>query len=258
MEQYAEACKKINLDEAVMPVKNGMVVENVEAYNKVQKLLEVDELEDAHPYLYNLDVDEMTPEDDEKVDKLYDLAINRGFIQQEAPASQSQVVPVDPMNTSTTASLKTPQAEIPAKNDSPAPNEGAEAVGKVKPGTPVMQKISKCKAKIPSFTVMYSAMKDGEIKTGESYSNALNPRSAKADVLNKLMNCGYQNISILAIEAGDPDSSGMSDAEEAPAENPVEPELGDSDNGIVPVEEPNVANDDLHESKKMGKRIKHI
>ena len=54
---------------------------------------------------------------------------------------------------------------------------------------------------------MYSATKDGEVKTGESYSNATNPRAAKADVYAKLSNIGYDNIAILAIECGDPDAA---------------------------------------------------
>lgn len=36
----------------------------------------------------------------------------------------------------------------------------------------------------------------------------MNTRSAKADVISKLEKAGYQNISILAIEAGDPDMTG--------------------------------------------------
>ena len=59
-----------------------------------------------------------------------------------------------------------------------------------------------------AYVIMYSAMRDGQIKTGEAYSNALNTRSAKADVISKLEKAGYQNISILAIEAGDPDMTG--------------------------------------------------
>ena len=59
-----------------------------------------------------------------------------------------------------------------------------------------------------AFTVLYSAMRDGNIKTGEAYSNAINPRSAKADVLSQLERAGYSNINILAIECGDPDCCG--------------------------------------------------
>ena len=48
-------------------------------------------------------------------------------------------------------------------------------------------------------------MKDGEMKTGEAYSNAISTRAAKSDVISKLEKVGYTNISILCIEVGDPD-----------------------------------------------------
>ena len=56
------------------------------------------------------------------------------------------------------------------------------------------------KAKVPCWTVIYSATKDGDIKTGEAYSNAVSMTAAKADVNAKLSQCGYDNITILAIE----------------------------------------------------------
>jgi len=59
-----------------------------------------------------------------------------------------------------------------------------------------------------AFTVLYSATRDGIVKSGEAFSNCVNTRSAKADVISKLERAGYQNISILAIEAGDPDMAG--------------------------------------------------
>jgi hypothetical protein len=60
------------------------------------------------------------------------------------------------------------------------------------------------KAKIPCWTIIYSATsKDGDIKTGEAYSNAISAAAAKADVNAKLSRIGYSNISILAIEATD-------------------------------------------------------
>ena len=79
----------------------------------------------------------------------------------------------------------------------------------VKDPAPVMPAI-KPAPEMPTsaYTVVYSAMRDGQIKTGEAYSNSLNTRSAKADIISKLEKAGYQNINILAIEAGDPDMTG--------------------------------------------------
>ena len=47
------------------------------------------------------------------------------------------------------------------------------------------------KAKVPCWTVIYSATsKDGDIKTGEAYSNAISASAAKADVNAKLSRIG--------------------------------------------------------------------
>ena len=78
--------------------------------------------------------------------------------------------------------------------------------------TSAIATLSSQKVKVPCWTVLYSACdKNGDIKTGECYSNAINTRAAKADCYAKLERCGYTNISILAIEAGDPDSCGCED-----------------------------------------------
>ena len=42
-------------------------------------------------------------------------------------------------------------------------------------------------------------MKDGEITTGEYYSNSLNTRSAKSDAIANLGKLGFDNIKVLAI-----------------------------------------------------------
>lgn len=67
--------------------------------------------------------------------------------------------------------------------------------------------------------MIYSATsKDGEIKTGEAYSNALSASAAKADVNAKLSRIGYSNISILAIEATDAYCSAVAEIEEQEVE----------------------------------------
>ena len=66
---------------------------------------------------------------------------------------------------------------------------------------------------IPCWTILYSATKNGETKCGECYSNAISVSAAKADCLAKLERFGYGNVSILAIEAGDPDCAKMTENE---------------------------------------------
>ena len=57
----------------------------------------------------------------------------------------------------------------------------------------------------------------------------MNPRSAKADCYGKLTRCGYSSISILAIEAGDPDNCGGEECCEVPAEDDVEIRVTEDD-----------------------------
>ena len=177
-DKLTEAMSKIDLNEEIMPVVNGRLVEDVDSYNKIQKILETPELINAHKYLYNLDVENLDEEDVQKVDKIYNLGIERGFIQKPM-----EEVPTD-VSAQDTVINKVNQKEIAPVN-----------------------KIS-YKARIPSWTVLYSAWKDGNVKTGECYSNSINPQAAKADCYAKLSRCGYENINILAIEAGDPDFCG--------------------------------------------------
>ena len=118
----------------------------------------------------------------------------------------------------------TGNAEKPAATDAEAPVEKPVA------GTLF-------KAKVPCWTVIYSATsKDGQIKTGEAYSNAISASAAKADVKSKLSNIGYDNISILAIESCEADVEATSfkvdeaekeekeDKEDKPAEEKEEKE----------------------------------
>lgn len=169
-----EAMKKINLDESVMPYVNGRLVDS-DAYNKTQKILNCPEMISAHKFLYNLDMDQLTEEEVQKINSLYKLGCDRGFITDDLTNWDEENKP----------------AETPE-----------QATTEVKPE---IKSVSGTlfKAKIPCWTVIYSATKDGDIKTGEAYSNAISRDAAKADVNAKLSRIGYQNITILAIEATD-------------------------------------------------------
>lgn len=185
---YQEALKKINLNEEVMPIYKGRILtENVDIYCKIQKLLGCNAFEGAHRWLYDLDIENLDESECSKVCNLYQLGIDRGFIDDDSAAST-----VDPNTGSdlSAAPAETPDSvSVPETPATPAPAPA--------PAAPMA-----------AYTVVYSATRDGQIKTGEAYSNSLNTRSAKADVIAKLEKAGYQNISILAIEAGDPDLTG--------------------------------------------------
>lgn len=169
-----EAMKKINLDESVMPYVNGRLVDSV-AYNKTQKILDCPEMISAHKFLYNLDMDQLTEEEVEKINSLYKLGCDRGFITDDL----------------TNWDEEDKASEAPEQNSAVVEPETKPVGGTL------------FKAKIPCWTVIYSATKDGDIKTGEAYSNAVSMSAAKADVNAKLSRIGYQNITILAIEATD-------------------------------------------------------
>lgn len=171
-----EALKKVKMDESVMPYVNGRLVDDA-AFNKTQKILDCPEMISAHKYLYNLDMDQLTEEEISKIDQLYKLGCDRGFI-------------VDDLT----------------DWDKPETPEQAEIKQEVKVEEPAQKPVGGTlfKAKVPCWTVIYSATsKDGSIKTGEAYSNAISASAAKADVNAKLSRIGYSNISILAIEATD-------------------------------------------------------
>lgn len=178
-DELQEAMKKINLDESVMPYMNGRIVSDDVSYNKVQKILDCPEMISAHKYLYNLDLDQLSEEEAEKVDKLYKLGCDRGFIQDDLTDWDKELAPADD---AAKAIVDEPKAEE----------------------KPVAGTLFK--AKVPCWTVIYSAAsKDGQIKTGEAYSNAISASAAKADVKAKLSTIGYSNITILAIESCEAD-----------------------------------------------------
>ena len=138
-----EALKKVKMDENVLPYVNGRLCDDG-AWNKTQKILNCPEMISAHKFLYNLDMDQLTEDEVEKIDQLYKLGCDRGFI-------------VDDL-TDWTADEAPEQAETKLE-EKPAEEPVAKPVG----GTLF-------KAKVPCWTVIYSATsKDGDIKTGEAY-----------------------------------------------------------------------------------------
>ena len=151
------------------------------SYKKIQKILNTPEMEKCHPWLYSLDMENLNEDEAKKVDKIYDLGVKRGVIQEEDETDNTEDVnecgddlgdsdqicggPDDAL----TNQEMTPQETEPASSDS-------------------------------SFTVLYSAIKDGKIKTGEYYSNALDNEGAKEDCISNLTQVGYSAIRVLGIE----------------------------------------------------------
>lgn len=187
---YQNALKKINLNEGALPIYKGRILsENVDSYFKIQKLLNCNPMEKCHRWLYDLDVENLDETEQEKINELYDLGIEKGYISNDDDNTEDIETDVAAVSATVPTQTSIPSSNIPQQ---------------------IQPSISQPTASIPSvessaYTVVYSAMRNGELKTGEAYSNAINTRSAKADVISKLEKAGYQNITILAIEAGDPD-----------------------------------------------------
>ena len=177
---WEQAFKEMDLSENVQFVSRGKLIteaSQVEMFNKIQALLNSDGMECSHKWLYSLDPAELNEAEATKVNNLYKLGIERGFI--EDPDAEEQAA-------------EGPDTECPVAQEAPA----------------VQAPAAPAPAPTSAFTVLYSAMRNGEIKSGESYSNAVSPRAAKADIISQLERAGYSNIKILAIECGDPDDCG--------------------------------------------------
>jgi hypothetical protein len=101
------------------------------------------------------------------------LAIDKGFIEDE------EVRPIE---------------QEPEFSDDPLPHDGNDEEEKA----PFMNS-----GLDSAYTCLYTAMKDGHLKTGECFSNAKDTQSAKADAISKLANLGFTSIEIIAVEQGD-------------------------------------------------------
>ena len=223
---WQNALNEIDINEAVQFVSRGkLIVETtqVELYNKIQALLNCPELECSHRFLYSLDPEELTEAEATKVCNLYKLGQERGFIE---PDVDDVDVDVD-----VDASTETPATVQPVQAVQPAPPPAAPT---------------------SAYTVLYSAMRNGNVVTGEAYSNAINPRSAKADAISQLQKAGYSNIAILAIECGDPDCCGTSVSTVQTTNNVVEEPLQTADIPDYASEddEQDVAEDDMLDGRK--------
>ena len=175
IEMYQAALSKIKMNEAAIPLHNGKIVKESDTYDKVEKLLACPEMEQSHKFLYDVDFDELDDETIRKVDDLYDLAIKQGLLQNEN------------------------EEELDATSDVTEDPSGVSSTGEVAEVVPSVQQVINC------YTCFYSAIKNGEIKTGEAYSNAPTPEQAKVDVISKLSKIGFTDINIIAVETGDTD-----------------------------------------------------
>ena len=225
-DELQAALAKVNMNESVLPYVNGRLVDS-DAYNKTQKILNCPEMISAHKRLYELDMDQLTEEDEEMIDKLYKLGCDRGFI-------------ID---------------DLTKWDDDGNEEQAEEQVNVVADdAVPAKPQNTLFKAKVPCWTVIYSATKDGDIKTGEAYSNAISASAAKADVNAKLSQCGYDNITILAIEncVNAPAAYASAEVEQVDM-NEADDEQSDEDTSDEDTSDDAEASDDGSDEESSGK-----
>ena len=209
---YQRALRNVNLTESVMPLFRGRIVENVDVYNKVHRLLNCPEMERAHKFLYDVDYDQLTEDTITKVNNLYDYAVKNGFVDDEGDAVEvndedqpiDNKTDVDPLNDTqpqnqavvTEDNDEETIEEEPAEEPTDAPAQPAETPVEAPAETPAETPVA------GGCVCLYTAMKNGKLHTGECPSDATDPEQAKYDVTNKLTQFGYTDINILAVEDG--------------------------------------------------------
>lgn len=175
---------RCNLKEAVQPRSDsGKIIDDADTYNRVQVLLNTPDMEEAHGFLYDIDFDHLNDGVVSKVNDLYELAVDKGFIEDER---------VKPIETE------------PKFSDDPLKNDG-------NPDEPEEKAPFMSSGLDSAYTCLYTAMKDGQLKSGECFSNAKDTQSAKADAISKLANLGFTSIEIIAVEQGDTSARGTPD-----------------------------------------------
>ena len=202
------AFAKVNLREAVTPIVRGKLVEDTDSYNKVQQLLDCPEMEHAHKFLLDIDFDDLSPETKQKIDDIYQLAISNGYIQADTDPNAEETDEVADEVGDEAADIAEGDDAQPQVSDNSggfeagAPGVSQDAVEKdtINVSAPEM---TSC-----AFVLFYSAMKNGQIKTGECYSNATTIENAKLDAVQKLKKLGFTAVDIIAAEEADPSAKG--------------------------------------------------
>ena len=168
-----------------------IIKESASTYAKAEKLLDCPEMEPSHAFLYDLDLENVSNEDAEKINKLYDLAVKNNLID-DYNNSKDDYDDIDD------------DAEVSdnTEDDKPTP---------IVP-TDVPDNFEREESDNPtnsSYICLYSAVRNGKITTGECYTNAFDPEGAKAQAIVKLTACGLKSIDIIAVEMGNPDMKGV-------------------------------------------------
>ena len=164
------------------PLDDELTEEAIQTYNKIKTILNTPEMEKAHPYCFGLRHEKVNECDRKKIDDLYKLGEERGFIGKQ----KDDVLENDELDSFRNCDPNDPLCGGPK-----------DSIHYQDMNTPLEQEPSQQQS---AFTVLYSAIKDGQVKVGEFYSDAVDNPGAKEDCINNLTQVGYGNIRVIGIE----------------------------------------------------------
>ena len=221
-ESFNKIARKIVCESYDAEAVSDQIDEAQVTYNKIQKILNCPEMIKSHAYLYALDMENVDECDKQKVDKLYELGKARGVIQEDLPEQEPESDEI---------------GECGDFCDNQICGGPADALTGQEM-TPVEPKPAMSSA---AYTVLYSAMKDGQVKTGEYFSSATDSEAARADCISNLTPLGYSNIRVLGIEQANDAVDTMVDVamiDEDDSKEFEEQETGSGDTTEKPDEKP--------------------
>ena len=173
MEQLAKIYAEAMIDQEIMEDYSS-------TYEKMQKILKCEEMSKCHPYLFTIDRQYINETDRKKIDELFECGVKRGFLSEDETEeiTNNQV-----------------DCDDTTEDDVLCGGPSDTLTGQGMETTPVPEVNQN-----PTFTVLYSAMKNGDVKMGEFYSLKDNEKTAKQDCIEQMTEAGYGNITIMAIE----------------------------------------------------------
>lgn len=161
-------------------------------YDMIQKILSCKKMIKCHPFLYSLDQEHVCGDDRIKVEKLYECGVKKGLIKGE-----KQEVDTEGQNIQNECGC-----------DGCDCNAVDPFIDKLCGGpedqltNQSLRAVANTETK-PTFTILYSASKDGQTKTGEFYSNAFTKEEAKNECITSMNSAGYTSVKITAVELSD-------------------------------------------------------
>ena len=201
-----EAVRMVNYgNQIVPPVKrNGLVCENESMLYKIQALINCPKYEAFQTEFYDLDPDNISPELEEKINKMYRKAVASGDIT-GTEDGEERVTTEEEMQFGSDDDEDEENNQVddyvnPYRDENY--REPYEYTGQVV-GDLNLNEIPASGPVTNTFTCLYTALdREGGYKTGKFYSNANSADTARIDAVSKLAAFGYKNIEIAAVETG--------------------------------------------------------